>query len=238
MKYVASVSMGKDSIAMFYLILEKKYPLTHVVYYDTGVDFKCIHSISEKIEQECKILDIEFVRLYSSSPFLYDMLDKPVKNRTDGTKGYSWCGGTSRWGTSKKTSAINKYLASLHDSITEYIGIAFDESHRMKFSGRYRFRYPLIENRFTEKMCLQYCRNKGITWEENGIDLYEILDRISCWCCSNKNTKELRNIYHYLPEYWKNLVDLESKTHKTIKKGKSIFDFEEQFKKEDTNDEI
>ena len=38
MKYIASVSFGKDSLAMLLLLIEKKCPLDEVVFYDTGMD--------------------------------------------------------------------------------------------------------------------------------------------------------------------------------------------------------
>ena len=34
---------------------------------------------------------------------------------------------------------------------------------------------------------------------------YDVLDRVSCWCCCNKNLKELKNIYRFLPDYWQRL---------------------------------
>lgn len=63
----------------------------------------------------------------------------------------------------------------------------------------------------TEKDCLQYCREHGYDWKENGIDLYDVLDRVSCWCCINKNQKEIKNIIMYLPEYWKRIKEYEKK---------------------------
>ncbi len=58
----------------------------------------------------------------------------------------------------------------------------------------------------SEKDCLTYCYAKEYTWIQNDIILYDILDRVSCWCCSNKNIKELRNYKKYLPIYFKNLI--------------------------------
>ncbi len=42
MKHIASVSFGKDSLAMLILIIEKGYPLDEVVFYDTGKEFQAI----------------------------------------------------------------------------------------------------------------------------------------------------------------------------------------------------
>lgn len=45
MKHIASVSFGKDSLAMLLLILEKNMPLDEVVFYDTGMEFEAIYKI-------------------------------------------------------------------------------------------------------------------------------------------------------------------------------------------------
>lgn len=35
MNYIASVSFGKDSLAMLLILLERRYPINEVVFYDT-----------------------------------------------------------------------------------------------------------------------------------------------------------------------------------------------------------
>lgn len=35
MNYIASISFGKDSLAMLLLLLEKKYPINEIIFYDT-----------------------------------------------------------------------------------------------------------------------------------------------------------------------------------------------------------
>ena len=80
--------------------------------------------------------------------------------------------------------------------------------------------------------CLNYCYEKGFNWLEDGIELYSILDRVSCWCCANKNLKELKNYYKYLPEYWNRLKKFQSKTNRPFKNDKTIFELEERFEKE------
>ena len=46
MKYVASVSFGKDSLAMLLRLIEENKPLDEVVFYDTRMDLsvfiKCV----------------------------------------------------------------------------------------------------------------------------------------------------------------------------------------------------
>ena len=85
----------------------------------------------------------------------------------------------------------------------------------------------------SENDCLKLCYNNGFTWNENDIRLYDVLDRVSCWCCANKNLKELRNYYYNLPKYWNKLKELQKKTDRPFKNNKySIFDLEERFKNE------
>lgn len=130
-RYIASVSFGKDSLAMVLLILERGLPMDEVVFYDTGMEFKAIYDTRDRV-----------------LPILYD-------------------------------------------------------------------------------------QGVGFFWEENGIRLYDVLDRVSCWCCANKNLKELRNIRTHLPKYWNRLKDLQSRTDRPMKgPGKSVFDLEERFGKE------
>jgi 3'-phosphoadenosine 5'-phosphosulfate sulfotransferase (PAPS reductase)/FAD synthetase len=233
-KYIASVSFGKDSLAMLLLILEKNKPLDEVIFYDTGMEFQAIYNIRDKVVELLKEKGIKYTELKPKLPFEYVMFEKPVKHR-NGTisKGYSWCGGRCRWGTTEKNTIIKKYLKeNYNDDYKEYIGIAYDEPNRIKDDNKKI--YLLYDLKYTEKDCLRYCYSKGYSWEEDGIDLYSVLDRVSCWCCANKNLKELRAYYKYLPTYWNKLKELQSKTERPFRNNKeSIFDLEERFKKEE-----
>ena len=232
-KYIASVSFGKDSLAMLLLILEKNEPLDEVIFYDTGMEFQAIYNIRDRVVELLKEKDIKYTELKPKLPFEYVMFEKPVKHR-NGTisKGYSWCGGRCRWGTTEKNKIISKYLKETYNNdYKEYVGIAYDEPNRIKNDDKKI--YLLYDLKYTEEDCLRYCYSKGYFWEEDGIDLYRILDRVSCWCCANKNLKELRAYYKYLPTYWDKLKDLQRKTERPFRNNKeSIFDLEERFKKE------
>lgn len=39
--------------------------------------------------------------------------------------------------------------------------------------------------------------------------LYDVLDRVSCWCCRNKNMRELRAMSKDLPSYFDRLMAME-----------------------------
>lgn len=63
MKYIASCSFGKDSLAMILLLLEKNYPLDEVVYFDIGAEFKSIYNNVEKIKKLLEEKNIIFTVL-------------------------------------------------------------------------------------------------------------------------------------------------------------------------------
>lgn len=230
-KYIASVSFGKDSLAMLLKLIEENFPLDEVVFYDTGMEFQCIYNIRDKIIPLLEEHNIKFVELKPKEPFEYTMFDKPVKKRNgEMSKGYSWCGGRCRWGTTEKLKAIEKYAKDCY----EYVGIATDEPLRLNKERKGNKLFPLAEWNMTEKDCLKYCYDKGFNWLEDDIELYSILDRVSCWCCCNKNLKELKNYYKYLPKYWNKLKYMQSKLDRPMKYNKyTVFDLEERFKEEE-----
>lgn len=235
MKYIASVSFGKDSLAMLLLILSRGEPLDEVIFYDTGMEFQAIYDIRDRIVPILKENGIKYTELKPKQSLEYTMFNKSVRHR-NGTcsKGYSWCGGRCRWGTTEKNKSISKYLNQNYgNDYIEYIGIASDETERLHYENIHKS-YPLIKWNMTEKDCLKYCYDKGYFWEEDGVRLYDILDRVSCWCCANKNLKELRNYYKYLPRYWNKLKDFQKRTSRPFKNNKqTIFELEDRFKNEE-----
>lgn len=229
-KYIASVSFGKDSLAMLLRLIEEKRPLDEVVFYDTGAEFKSIYEIRDKIVPILNKFGIKYTELKPAKDFFYNMFERPVKRRNGEIgQGYSWCGGVCRWGTAEKIRIIENYTKGCID----YIGIACDEKLRLQKQRKGLKLFPLADWQMTEADCLKFCYDAGFSWNEDGVNLYDILDRVSCWCCKNKNLKELRNYYKHLPNYWHKLKELQSKTARPFKAGKTIFELEEKFKLEE-----
>lgn len=242
MKYIASISFGKDSLAMLLRLLEENLPLDMAVFYNTGMEFDAIYRIRDEVKPLLAQHGVEFVELQPAEPFLYSMLERKVVSKQKGEHlGYGWCGGLCRWGTAEKTRAIKRFKQSLGVETIDYVGIAADETQRFDKEWSEARRLPLVDWGMTEADCLQYCYAHGFRWMEESlkadggqIDLYEILDRVSCWCCTNKNLKELRNIYIYLPQYWEKLKKLQMKIDRPYKgfyKGepRGVFELELRF---------
>lgn len=233
MKYIASVSFGKDSLAMLLLLIKNQYDLDEVIFYDTGMEFQAIYDIRDITKELLHKLNIKYTELKPNESFTYKMLEKEVHKRNGQLqKGYGLCGGRCRWGTTEKNKTIEKYLKEQYgQDYKEFIGIAYDETTRIEKERNEHKLLPLVDWKMTEKDCLEYCYNNGFYWEENGIRLYDVLDRVSCWCCGNKNKKELENMRVYLPEYYLKYIDLLKKIKKNNRKGIIVDKAREQFLK-------
>ena len=200
---------------MLILIIKHNLPLDEVIFYDTGMEFKAIYNIRDKVKLWLNEIGIKYTELKPTMDFKDKMYNYPHHSiKGDLKQGYGWCGGLCRWGTTEKLRAIDKYCKEDH----QYIGIALDEPQRLERLKGANKSSPLAELGYTEKMALKLCYNEGFNWNEDGIDLYSILDRVSCWCCRNKNLKELANYRKYLPNYFNRLIELENKIGETMKK--------------------
>lgn len=225
---------------MLLMLIENKWPLDEVIFYNTGMEFDSVYAIRDQFKPILASLGIKFVELHPHRSFLFDMFDRKIKYRSKSGYhyGFSWCGGRCRWHTHQKQESIRNYKASLDDVVVDYIGIATDEISRIEKNSVGHNILPLVEYGMTEEMCLQLCRARGYQWIEKSrcgadVDLYQILDRVSCWCCANKNLKELRNIYRLLPKYWNRLRFLQKRTERPMKSYGSVFELEERFEQEE-----
>jgi 3'-phosphoadenosine 5'-phosphosulfate sulfotransferase (PAPS reductase)/FAD synthetase len=117
-------------------------------------------------------------------------------------------------------------------NVIQFVGIAVDEQYRLErqYAGRKDLRFPLVEWGWTEKQCLEYCYSKGYEWE----GLYELFDRVSCWCCPLQPLEELRKLRKHFPDLWSELIDMDNRTWRRFKPDYTVeqldlrFAFEEE----------
>lgn len=224
MKHIVNFSGGKDSTAMLLLMIEKGMKIDEIIFCDTGKEFPEMY---EHIKQVEKYIKRSITKLKATKTFDFLMFrHKKTKGKNKGQKGYSWPDFKNRWCTSKlKTEIISKHLKKYAgEEIIEYVGIAADETKRIK--GK---KYPLVEWQMTERECLEYCYKKGFFW--NG--LYEKFSRVSCWCCPLKSLKELKVIWKEYPNLWKQLENMDKSTYRKFRADYSIKELEEKFTKEE-----
>lgn len=237
--HVASFSGGKDSTAMVLHMIERGDPLDEVMFCDTTMEFPGMLRHVEKVRKVIESAGIKFTELRAPHDFEYYLTEYEVENRKPtsafyGVPGYGWAGHMSRWCTKTlKVGIIERHLRELQEDfeVIQYVGIAADEDYRMKRKGNQdpSHRHPLIDWGWTEADAMQYCRDKGYDWE----GLYDIFNRVSCWCCPLKNYDELRRTRKHFPDLWEKLLDLDSRQCKKFQHGYTVADFDRRFALED-----
>lgn len=243
MRYkIVSLSCGNDSMAMLYELYRRGEHFDEIVFYSNGMDFKAIYRLWEQVKAKFEPLGVVCTELKPKNDFLFDMFERWKEKRDTGemVQGDGWCGGGCRWGTFEKISTINRYAKS--KNATVFVGLAKDEQKRILDLEDFKVA-PLNDWGYTQADCLKINRRNGIQWLEQTdnaewVDLYDILDRVSCWCCANKNLWELYNIWKYFPDtYWQGLKDMQSRLDMPMKKFKNakfgeygnVFDLEKVF---------
>ena len=190
-KYVLSLSGGKDSTAMLLRLLEEKRPVDLILFCDTGLEFPQMYEHLDRLEA---YIGRPIIRLKAAHDFEYYFYEYTPKRNNPALsqyRGMSWPGPRGRWCTGiLKTRIVAAYLKKLKEEYTviEYVGIAADETKRIKDKN-----YPLVEWGMTEQDCLSYCYRRGFNWG----GLYEIFSRVSCWCCPLQSLEELRKLYRH-----------------------------------------
>ena len=229
MKHIVSFSGGKDSTAMLHWLLAKGYPVDDVLFCDTGWEFPAMLEHIKLVEQKID-MPINVVRPEKS--FEHWLLHQPVIARKGPMKGKvhrignGWPSPLRRWCTRQKVNAINKYMKQYPDAVM-FIGIAADEDHRQVEKTTQS--YPLIEWGKTEADCLEYCYSLGYHWD----GLYNIFNRVSCFCCPLQRIDALKKLRKHFPELWSQMLEWD--LHDTIgfRGYKSVHDLEERFAQED-----
>lgn len=238
--HIVSFSGGKDSTAMLLRMVEEAWPIDVILFCDTGLEFPELYKHIDRVEAN---IGRKITRLKAADGFEYLFCEKPI-NRSRSTKfaekyglehnGYGWAGPKMRWCTEKlKNQPRERYLRELRKTydIMEYVGLAADEEYRMarKCNQRDNCRHPLMEWGMTEADCLRYCKDRGYDWG----GLYDLFDRVSCWCCPLQGLGELRNLYHHFPKLWEQLRKWDDMTWRKFKAGWSVRELQERFDFED-----
>lgn len=217
---VVSVSGGKDSTAMLLMLLERKEPVERIVFFDTTWEFPAMYAHLEKLQ---KHIGRRITILRPREDFTYSFAHKPVISRKTGKLGQigrGWPSMFRRWCTGRKQEAMNCYSNGLTYRqgitlpVTQCIGYAADEEKRAEKTdfkrrkpGAYiSFRYPLLEWGVTEADALQYCRKKGFDWD----GLYDVFNRVSCFCCPLGGIRSAKLIYKHYPDLWKRMRAMEA----------------------------
>lgn len=235
---IVSFSGGKDSTAMLLKLIDLGEPIDEVVCCDTYKEFPQMYEHIDKIKKIVEECGIKFTTLRHTRSFDEWMFEYAPKRRDPeafkakygDVKGKSWATSRARWCTGElKTKLMDKYFKELNKkyNVIRYIGLAADETERIErdHNKQENHRHPLVEWGWSEADCLKYCYDLGYNWG----GLYEIFDRVSCWCCPLQPLESLRKLREHFPELWQAIIEMDSRTWQTFKPDYSAEDLEKRF---------
>ena len=191
--HVVSFSGGKDSTAMLHLLLEQGVPVSRVLYFETEWDFPQMRAHLDMVTAKTG-LRITRIRNYRYFEELLAL--------------WGWPKSSGGWCTACKRDNCVKYIRGIKGEKTEYIGYSADEQKRADGEGmkkrRWPVRFPLIDAGMGEADSLAYCKRLGYHWD----GLYEVFDRVSCFCCpkgGKAKRRLIRDNFPILEQEWQRL---------------------------------
>jgi len=212
MKYIATISFGKDSTVMCDLLLKNGYPVDFILFNDTLMEFPMMYEYQKKVE-------IYFKERYNKEI----ITTKPTKTfeetifgiiKTKGAERIRWIRGIPNpmlgfceWRRDSKVYPQDRIIKELigKEEYKTYIGFTKNEASR-KMKGD-NFLYPLVDDfKMTERNCQEYLINQEM---EN--PLYKYFSRTGCGICPAQSDKAWYEVYKHFPETWKHMKLVEKR---------------------------
>lgn len=210
-KYIATCSGGKDSIATILLALEHGEPLDEVVWVEVMFNKELSGEVPEhrefiysKLKPFCEENGIQFTILHS--PKTYDDVFHQLftRGKNVGQKyGFARPRGCFL-NKELKLKPLNDYKRKQDTNVVWYIGIATDESKRLRRLEGTSNVSLLAKYGIKEDDALRLCKERDLL-----SPIYEISSRNGCWFCPYAKDKELIHFLHHHEEMFDKLIEWE-----------------------------
>jgi len=225
MKYIATISGGKDSVTMCDLLLKNGYPVDYIVFNDTLLELPMMY---------------EYIRTLKK--YFKDRYGREIIVTIPDTTFEEWCFGTIRdknaklygyirgipmvwaepcyWRRESKVKPSAKFIKELigDEESTFYIGFTLDESSRKMVENDQKFLYPLIDEfKMTERSCQEYLINQEM---ENPI--YRFMTRSGCGMCPAQSDKAWYGVWKNSPDTWAYMVWVERRLEQYEEMGMKV----------------
>lgn len=215
MKYIASCSFGKDSLATIILAHENKEPLDEIIFSEVMFDKETsgenplhIDFIYNKAIPVLESWGYKVTILRSKKTYLDCFFavcgQRAKKERIGKLRGFP-IAFKCKINSDCKVAPIKEYLKRNKD-VVQYVGIAADEPERLKrLEGTNKISL-LAKYRLTENQARLLCEKYGLL-----SPVYSISSRQGCWFCPNARERVCVYVKENYPDLWKKLEVL-SKT--------------------------
>lgn len=237
MRYLASCSFGKDSLAAILLAKKHGEPLDEAVYCEVMFDKTISGEVPEHRDfiytkgiPALERMGIKVTVLRGKKTYVDLFTGRITRGPKKGMlRSFPVCG-KCYVQRDCKLRPILRYQKTLPPDTVQYIGIAKDEQDRLlRLEGR---QVSLLEKyNCTEQDAKELCRQAGLL-----SPIYEFAGRGGCWFCPNAKRKELRHLYDHHPELWARMLELQALPGKVTEKfnrTQRFSDIDAMFREED-----
>lgn len=192
--HVLSFGAGVNTVALMLLLVREQLKLDEVIFADTGGEVPETYESVELARNYLAEHEIPFT-VVAGRPGGTDLYGTAERRRV--IPSAQW-----RWSTRDfKVRPIYKHYRSLNTHVNQYIGIAFDEIHRMRDS-RVPYvtnLYPLVDRRLTRQDCIDIIRSEG----------FPVPVKSGCFFCPFNSTDRWRWLLNKHPDLFERAIALE-----------------------------
>jgi hypothetical protein len=234
MQYIASISYGKDSLAMLEVIKQHDMPIDRIVHVEIMATDTIPADLPPMMEFKAKAdkiikerYGIEVEHLHAKVNY-EERFYRPCAGKNEKFRGKNtgFPGIIRNWCNSELKVSVLKKLEK--GGNVKYIGIAADEPSRFH-NLTDRKRSPLVELGITEAEARKICEDLGLL-----SPIYTQSSRGGCWFCHNQGVGQLRLLRKQYPEYWALMLKWDSDSPVTFHPdGHTVHDFDRRFQLED-----
>lgn len=234
MVYIATISGGKDSVAMCDLLLKNNYPVDYIIFNDTKKEYlemqTYIYKLIDYFKSRYKkdIIITHPIKTFEDG--IYSKVSKSKKESRNGDfRGLPTQSFPCHLRNDLKIYPTEKWIKeNIKGKYKIYFGMTTDEPNRIKRDEICI--YPLFDEfKMSEFDCKQYLINQDM---EN--PLYRHFKRTGCRICPFKSEADWYNTYHYYKDVWNEAIRIEeelkqNKRYKYFLKMKPLTRWEKQF---------
>ena len=241
MRYLASCSFGKDSLAAILLAKKHGEPLDEAVYCEVMFDKTISGEVPEHRDfiytkgiPALERMGIKVTVLRGKKTYVDLFTGRITRGPKKGMlRSFPVCG-KCYVQRDCKLRPILRYQKTLPPDTVQYIGIAKDEQERLlRLEGR---QVSLLEKyNCTEQDAKELCRQAGLL-----SPIYQFTNRGGCWFCPNAKRKELRHLYDHHPDLWNRMLELQAipgKVSEKFDRKRRFSDIDALFRQEDACNE-
>ena len=192
--HILSFGAGVNTVALMIMLLRDKAPLDGVVFADTGGETPDTYESLEVARSYLDEFQIPFT-VVQARPKKTDLYGTAMRRRVIPSVQWRWC--TRDF----KVNPIHRYYRELGRHVNQYVGIAYDEIHRVRDSREPYVTnlYPLVDQRITRQDCIDIISETGLP----------VPEKSGCYFCPFNSTGRWRQILQHHPDLFDKAIALE-----------------------------